>query len=283
MSNIKRRDNSRRSVFPNSSEDASLHSMDFLNNGARLPQNDDDTFDHSPPFSRLSKKAKRMQQAAQPAEPVKSKIALVGQTETQQTYIDMMTKGTTPFIVASGPAGTGKTFPAVLFAIQQLQAGKIKRIVITRPLVNVEEEEVGTLPGGIIEKVSPWMLPILDILKEHFSTHEIKNMLEKEIIEIAPLAFMRGRTFKDVLMIVDEAQNCTPTQFKMLLSRIGYGARIIITGDVEQTDRRSDKNGLADLLVKINHFKPVNFGIIAFKQKDIVRHPAIDEVLTMYA
>lgn len=216
-------------------------------------------------------------------EPAHKPIELVGQTPNQQAYINSLVHGTTPFIVAHGPAGTGKTFPCVTHAIRELKAGNVKRIVITRPLVNVEEEEVGTLPGGIIEKVSPWMLPILDILKEHYSVQELKLLLEKEIIEIAPLAFMRGRTFKGVWLIADEMQNATPKQFKMLLTRIGEGSRFVITGDIEQTDRKAGNNGLADLTRRLFAMPSTRFANHKFVQEDVVRHEAIEEVLDIYA
>lgn len=214
---------------------------------------------------------------------IKAAIVLKAQTPTQRFYIKALTDDTNPYVVAHGPAGTGKTYPAVVTAIKKLRAGEIKKLVMTRPLVNVEEEDVGTLPGGIIEKVSPWMLPILDILKEHYSVYEVANMLEKEIIEIAPLAFMRGRTFKNVFLIADEMQNATPKQFKMLLTRIGEGSRMIITGDIEQTDRRVGQNGLLDLVDKLDRSPNADFAVTRFLQSDVVRHRAIDGVLSLYA
>lgn len=207
---------------------------------------------------------------------------LKSQSPNQRFYINHL-RSDIPFVVAHGPAGTGKTYPAVIYAIREYMAGNIKKIIITRPLVNVEEEEVGTLPGGIIEKVSPWMLPILDILKEYWTPFEVQKMLENEAIEIAPLAFMRGRTFKNALVIADEAQNMTPAQMKMLLTRIGENSRIIITGDIEQTDRRVGQNGLEDLIKRLGRDDNQNFGVTKFDQSDVVRHPAIDGVLTLYA
>jgi len=208
---------------------------------------------------------------------------LKAQTPAQRFYISDLKSGSSPFVVAHGPAGTGKTYPAVINSVERLIAGGIKKLVITRPLVNVEEEEVGTLPGGIIEKVSPWMLPILDILKEVYSTHELRRLLETEVIEIAPLAFMRGRTFKKCILIADEAQNMTPSQMKMLLTRIGEGSRFIITGDVEQTDRKTGQNGLLDLVHRLDQHPSPNFAVTTFHQRDIVRHRAIDGVLSMHA
>lgn len=208
---------------------------------------------------------------------------LKGQTRNQHAYIRDLQASDAPYVVAHGPAGTGKTYPAVVHGVKKLAAGDISRLVITRPLVNVEEEEVGTLPGGIIEKVSPWMLPILDILKEFYTPHQLADMLAKEVIEIAPLAFMRGRTFKKVLLIADEMQNATPNQMKMLLTRIGKESRFIITGDIEQTDRTRKQNGLLDLTKRIEEFGPSDFAVTKFEQSDVVRHGSIDNVLTMFA
>ena len=185
-------------------------------------------------------------------------------------------------VVAAGPAGTGKTYLAMLAAIKALKTGDCDRIVLTRPAVGVEDERHGFLPGDLISKMEPWTRPLLDVLREYYSPRDILGMMEDQIIEISPLAYMRGRTFKHSWIIADEMQNATPGQMKMLLSRIGEGSKIVVTGDVEQADRTGMDNGLRDLCYRL---KEVRQGIAVCKMgvKDIQRHPIIDTVLDLYA
>jgi len=208
-------------------------------------------------------------------------IDLKAQTPSQRFYIKAL-RSDVPYIVGSGPAGTGKTYAAVVEAIAKLVEGSIDKIILTRPMVSVAEEQVGILPGGIIEKISPWCIPLLDIFKEYLGVSQVKSLLEREVLEIAPLAFMRGRTLKNAVVLVDEAQNCVPDQLKMLLTRIGENARMFITGDIEQTDRRIGQNGLLDLINRIERNDNPNFAITFFGRRDIVRHSAIESVLSMY-
>jgi phosphate starvation-inducible PhoH-like protein len=148
-------------------------------------------------------------------------------------------------VIAAGSAGTGKTMFAVTKAIQDLQNGKVDRIVITRPAVSVDEEH-GFLPGTLEEKMAPWVRPIYDVFEEYYSPRDIASMMEERIIEIAPLAYMRGRTFVNSFIIIDEAQLTTQNQMKMALTRAGSGSRIVVTGDTKQSDQ--GKQGLADVL-----------------------------------
>lgn len=241
---------------------------------------------------------------------------LKGQTPNQKGYIRKLTQKTHDILISVGPAGTGKTYVAVLYAIQQFRAGEIDKIIITRPMVGSSGEELGILPGGVTEKVAPWCIPILDIFKEFYSKYEVENMIDREIIEIAPLAIMRGRTFKHALIIADEAQNTTPEQMKMLLTRVGEGSRMIITGDVEQTDRRQlggardadgiGISGLADVMDRLKArdarlalsrsmqtdagnydgrppaHRPERIGIVTLTRADVVRHPVVEDVLALY-
>jgi len=185
-------------------------------------------------------------------------------------------------VVAAGPAGTGKTYLAMLAAIKALKTGDCDRIVLTRPAVGVEDERHGFLPGDLISKMEPWTRPLLDVLREYYTPRDILEMMEDQVIEISPLAYMRGRTFKHSWIIADEMQNATPGQMKMLLSRIGEGSKIVVTGDVEQADRTGMDNGLRDLCYRL---KEVRSGIAVCQMgvKDIQRHPIIDTVLTLYA
>ena len=185
-------------------------------------------------------------------------------------------------VVAAGPAGTGKTYLAMLAAIKALKTGDCDRLVLTRPAVGVEDERHGFLPGDLISKMEPWTRPLLDVLREYYTPRDILDMMEDQVIEISPLAYMRGRTFKHSWIIADEMQNATPGQMKMLLSRIGEGSKIVVTGDVEQADRTGMNNGLRDLCYRL---KEVRQGIAVCKMgvKDIQRHPIIDTVLDLYA
>ena len=163
--------------------------------------------------------------------------------------------------------------------IQQLKAGNVKKIIITRPAISVDEQH-GFLPGTLVEKMQPWVLPILDYFYEYFSKQQVLKMIENDVIEIAPLAYMRGRTFKDCWIIGDEMQNATPSQMKMLLTRIGTGSKIIVTGDISQHDRGYEQNGLKDI---IERFKSnPRIAMCHFDDKDIERHPVIEAVLRLY-
>lgn len=237
---------------------------------------------------------------------VKSKPQLQAQTPNQKIYIRKLAKRHHDILFATGPAGTGKSFIATVHAIRELQAGNIERIVITRPTVTSGDESYGYLPGDLISKLSPWMLPLLDIFKEYYEVHQVEQMIKNEIIEIAPLGFCRGRTFKNCFVIADEAQNCTPDQMKMLLTRIGEGTSMVITGDVEQHDRGHALSGLADITKRLKnrqiseqptdddqydetyvfHYEPdeghERIGLIEFDRSDVVRHPVIEEILSLY-
>jgi phosphate starvation-inducible PhoH-like protein len=184
--------------------------------------------------------------------------------------------------VAVGPAGTGKSYLAMLAAIRALRQGDCDRIVLTRPAVGVDDERHGFLPGDLMAKMEPWTRPLLDVIKEYYHPREILRMMEDHVIEIAPLAYMRGRTFKQAWIIADEMQNATPGQMKMLLSRIGQGSRITVTGDVEQADRRAADNGLLDLCARLERQEVKGMTVIKLTGRDVQRHPMITSILDLY-
>ena len=200
----------------------------------------------------------------------------------QEHYVDILTDIDCSIAITSGPAGTGKTYLAMLASIRALRLGQVEKIVLTRPAVGVDDERHGFLPGDLNAKMEPWTRPLFDVLKEYYSPKEITRMLEEEIIEISPLAFMRGRTFKKSWIIADEMQNATPSQIKMLLTRLGEDSKIVVTGDVKQADRKDVNNGLLNLKSLTEEKEMTYIRSCQFTNKDIERHPAVAEVLTLY-
>jgi phosphate starvation-inducible PhoH-like protein len=210
-------------------------------------------------------------------------IILVPKSRTQEAYLDLLTDDSKTIVFATGPAGTGKTMLAVLAALQALRTGECKKIIITRPAVGVDDEQHGFLPGDLNAKMAPWTRPIMDYIQEYYRPIEIEKMLEEQTIEISPLAYMRGRTFKNAWIIADEMQNATPEQMKMLLTRIGEGSKIVVTGDTRQADRRENDNGLLNFKNLVGQYQNCKFvSGIEFGQKDIQRHPAVAEILKIY-
>jgi len=204
----------------------------------------------------------------------------------QAKYVEYLNNPDTNIIISIGPAGTGKTMFGCIKAIRELQDGNINRIVITRPLVTVEEE-LGFLPGDILKKMDPWTRPIFDIFLEHVSKTELNTMLYNNIIEISPLAFMRGRTFKNSFIIADEMQNSSPNQMKMLTSRLGENSKMVITGDLKQTDRQTGENGLQDFITKYKAYQTQmsnkdTIKMIEFETNDIERSQVVQEIINMY-
>lgn len=184
-------------------------------------------------------------------------------------------------VFAVGPAGTGKTLISTLAGIRALKGGDIDKFVITRPAVSVDEQH-GFLPGTLQEKMAPWVLPIMDIFEEYYTSDQIEYMLGDNKIEIAPLAYMRGRSFKNAYIIADEVQLTTPNQMKMLLTRIGDNCKLVLTGDLDQADR-GDDNGLKDFVARLESYNSQRIKIVRFDNADIERHPVVDEVLKLYA
>jgi phosphate starvation-inducible PhoH-like protein len=210
-------------------------------------------------------------------------ITLLPKSLTQETYIDLLTNPSKLIVFATGPAGTGKTMLAVLAALKAYRNGEIDRIVVTRPAVGVDDEQHGFLPGDLNEKMAPWTRPIFDIIGEYYRQSDIAKMLDEQQIEISPLAYMRGRTFKNSWIIADEMQNATPSQMKMLLTRLGEGSKMIVTGDTRQADRKEDDNGLLDFQRLVNDYKGCKYvSGIEFDHRDIQRHPAVLEILKIY-
>ena len=199
----------------------------------------------------------------------------------QETYLLKLNDPQKMIVFAIGPAGTGKTMLAVQWAIDQLKYGHADKIIITRPAVSVDEDH-GFLPGTLQEKMEPWTKPIMDVFAENYSVREIENFVKEGVIETSPLAYMRGRTFKNAVIIADEMQNATPSQMKMLLTRLGIGSRMVVTGDLQQADRPSN-NGLLEFLGLFNNFNNHRYvDLCHFTTEDVERHEAVKEVLAIY-
>lgn len=213
-------------------------------------------------------------------------------TENQKKYVKYLDNKNTSLLIVTGPAGTGKTLFACTSAINELKAGNINKIILTRPVVPVEGEELGFLPGDIKKKMDPWTRPIFDILLEHYSQKDLDSLIQKGAIEICPLAYMRGRTFKRSFIIADEMQNSSPNQMKMITTRIGKNSKMIITGDVTQTDLIFDdktrENGLSDIMKRIKqNMERSNtdrelIKLIELDSTDIERSEVVVKILDLY-
>ena len=196
----------------------------------------------------------------------------------QKAYIDSIRAYDIVFGI--GPAGTGKTYLAMAMAVAALVKKEMKRIVLTRPAVEAGEH-LGFLPGDLYEKVNPYLRPLYDALHDMMDFEDASRLLQKGVIEVAPLAFMRGRTLNDSFVILDEAQNATTEQMKMFLTRLGFSSKAVITGDVTQTDLPEGKtSGLIEAREILHGIEGIKF--ISFSREDVVRHPLVQEIIDAY-
>ncbi|MDR1568461.1 MAG: PhoH family protein [Streptococcaceae bacterium] len=196
----------------------------------------------------------------------------------QAKYIEEVAKS--PITFGIGSAGTGKTFLAVVLAVAALRSGQVKRIILTRPAVEAGES-LGFLPGDLKEKVDPYLRPVYDALFQIFGTEHTNRLMDRGVIEIAPLAYMRGRTLDDAFVILDEAQNTTVPQMKMFLTRLGFNSKMIINGDISQIDLgKNIKSGLVDASTKLKDIKEISF--VTFSAQDVVRHPVVRKIINAY-
>lgn len=211
--------------------------------------------------------------------PVASKKRfIIPKTETQRLYINAIRTYDITFGI--GPAGTGKTYLAMAMAISAFLSKQISRIVLVRPAVEAGEK-LGFLPGDIAEKVSPYLRPLYDALFDMMEIDKASKLIERGIIEIAPLAFMRGRTLNDSFVILDEAQNTTPEQMKMYLTRLGFGSKTVVTGDITQIDLPPERiSGLVEAIRILKNIEDIK--IVHFSQRDVVRHRLVQEIVKAY-
>jgi len=215
--------------------------------------------------------------------PVKQRpIDIVPRTRNQEKLVLALQDDSQHIVVTAGPAGTGKTYLAVLAAIKAFRAGEVDRIVLTRPAVAVENENHGFLPGDLNQKMEPWLKPITDILREYYRPQDIAAMIEDQKIEIAPLSFMRGRSFRNAFIIADEFQNSSKAQVLMLMTRIGEGSKIVITGDAEQADHSKGSNGLVDLCERLQKGGVNGISVCNLDERDVQRHHLIKDIIKLY-
>ena len=200
----------------------------------------------------------------------------------QEQYENFLKNKNKKIIVATGPAGTGKTMFGTEYGVKNFLIGKCDKLIFTRPSVSVDED-LGYLPGTLEEKMAPWVRPIYDVLYQFLTPKEVVAYMEEKSIEIAPLGYMRGRTFKNTWLIADEMQNSTIAQMKMLMTRLGENSRLVITGDLEQYDKPETINGLEDFLEKFKGKRSSSITSLEFEKTDIQREEVVKEVLDIYS
>lgn len=204
--------------------------------------------------------------------------AIVPFTETQAEYVQAMAKNVITFAI--GPAGTGKTFLAVAYGVRLLKDGAVDRIILTRPAVEAGES-LGYLPGDILQKINPYLRPLYDALFEILGVERTRKLIDKAIVEVAPLAFMRGRTLQNAFIILDEAQNVKRVQMKMFLTRLGPNARAVITGDITQVDlAHTEESGLTQAMAILQNIAGIGF--VTLTHRDVIRHPIVSRIIRAY-
>lgn len=231
-------------------------------------------------LSKLIKSKKAVRTGDLTAKPIGRTAAgklIFPKTMGQKQFVDAMHKH--DIVFAIGPAGTGKTYLSVVYAVQLLRQGDVKKIILTRPAVEAGEN-LGFLPGDLKEKVDPYLRPLYDSLHDMLGVEQVDKYLEKGIIEIAPLAYMRGRTLEDAFIILDEAQNTTNVQMKMFLTRMGFHSKMVVTGDVTQVDLKTGNSGLIVAHALLKEIKELCF--VELTSLDVVRHPLVQKIIDRY-
>ena len=211
---------------------------------------------------------------------IRKAVRIIPRNLHQEAYLDYLLNPDKIIILAHGPAGSGKTQLAMLAAIKALSEKKVDKIILCRPAITVDEESHGFLPGDLRSKITPYLIPLIDVLLEYYSSKDLENMLETGIIEMAPLAFMRGRNLKRCFVVLDEAQNASSSQIKVLFTRICDGTKVVVTGDNNQSDKRNGENGLQNFKNMVETYGECKYiANIEFNHQDIERHPVVTEVL----
>lgn len=226
---------------------------------------------------RLAAEGEGLYQATEPELELQLPGRLRPKTPGQKRYVEAIARHDITFGI--GPAGTGKTYLAVAMAVSHLRARRVKRIILTRPAVEAGER-LGFLPGDMMAKVDPYLRPLYDALHDMVGNDGMERLLDRGIVEVAPLAFMRGRTLNSSFIILDEAQNTTPEQMKMFLTRIGFGSKAVVTGDVTQVDVQGGRSGLGDLERVLGHVDGIAFARLS--GRDVVRHRIVQDIVDAY-
>ncbi len=234
--------------------------------------------DHQPRKRKRVQPSHNHQTQQQPQQPQRDQAYvknIMPKSEGQARLIEAIDRQN--MVLALGPAGTGKTYIAIAKAVEALRAGKVGRIVLCRPAVDAGEN-IGFLPGDMEEKLAPYLRPLYDALQDRMAAKQVKAMIAEGQIEIASVGFMRGRTLSNAFIVVDEAQNCTYVQLKMLLTRLGWNSKMIVTGDPQQSDLATDLSGLAPVADRIESMGG-DVGVVRLAQVDVVRHPVVAKLL----
>jgi phosphate starvation-inducible PhoH-like protein len=211
----------------------------------------------------------------------KKHVEIIPRSLNQEHLLAALEDPTKHIVFSCGCAGSGKTYLSTLYAVKQLRAGHVSKIIITRPNVAVDDNPIGYLPGDLLAKMTPWIQPLIDILLDYYSRKEIEHMMREEVIEIMPLAFSRGRTFRNAIVLLDESQGTTQNSLLSILTRIGENCKILVTGDIDQSDR-GKQNGLADFIERFSAKGCDGIEVIRFTAKDVQRHPIIPRILALY-
>lgn len=210
-------------------------------------------------------------------------VRIIPRNINQEEYLEYLTDDKKVIVIATGPAGVGKTQIAMSAGIKALQEKKINKLILTRPIVTVKgEEALGALPGDLIEKMNPYTQPLFDVLSQYYKKRDIEAMLESGVIEVAPLSFVRGRNFSNTWVILDEAQNTTISQCKAIMTRLCDNAKLVITGDNSQSDRRDSENGLLFFTEALKQTNSDYIATVNFGYKDVQRHPVVSDVLDIF-
>ena len=209
----------------------------------------------------------------------KKRVEIIPRSLHQEEFLEYLTDNSVNICFGIGPAGSGKTLLATLVAIKKFKEGEIDKIVITRPNVPVDDRDIGYLPGSMLEKMMPWCRPIFDIFEEYFSPRQIEKMIEEGLLEICPIAYIRGRTFKNAFVLVDESQGTSKNSMLSILTRIGENTKMVVTGDIKQSDLGKD-NGLSDFLSRYENSERIK--VVKFNNNDVERHEVVKEILKLY-
>lgn len=214
---------------------------------------------------------------------IRKAVRIIPRNLHQEEYLEYLMDDEKMIVLAQGPAGTGKSVLAMLAGIKALSEKKVSKLILSRPIVGVDDDDLGFIPGTLLDKQMPWVRPLFDVLYEYYSTKEVENMLENQVIEVIPLMHMRGRNIKSAFVILDEAQNTSKNAVIAITTRLCDGSKLVMTGDNDQSDKRSGENGLLIFKNAIKKYGiPQYISSVEFDRTDIERHPVVTEVLNIF-